>query len=134
MTVLVIETSVLIAISMEEPNASNLLLEIQNAEFSVCPANCVAEAMVVLVRKGRASAELAREQILALLQSLDISVAPFDERAMHHALEGYMRYGKGTGKAPAVLNFGDCLSYGVAKAAGGKLLFTGDDFAQTDMA
>jgi ribonuclease VapC len=34
---------------------------------------------------------------------------------------------------PGVLNFGDCLSYGVAMAAGEPLLYKGDDFSPTDV-
>ena len=130
----IVETSALIAILIEEASAESLLLEIQNAEVRLCPANCAVEAMVDLVRKGRTTAELAHLQILALLQSLEILIIPLDERAMKFALDGYSRFGKGTGKSPAVLNFGDCLSYGVAKAASGKLLYTGGDFANTDLA
>ena len=33
----------------------------------------------------------------------------------------------------AALNFGDCLSYAVAKLAEMPLLFIGEDFAQTDL-
>ena len=129
----VVETSALIAILIEEASAQSLLLEIQNAEVRLCPANCAVEAMVVLVRKGRTTAELAHLQILSLLQALEILIIPLDEIAMKFALDGYSRFGKGSGKSPAVLNFGDCLSYGVAKAASGKLLYTGDDFANTDL-
>jgi uncharacterized protein with PIN domain len=32
------------------------------------------------------------------------------------------------------LNFGDCMSYAVAKAHGVPLLFKGDDFSKTDIA
>jgi hypothetical protein len=32
-----------------------------------------------------------------------------------------------------VLNYGDCLAYGVAMAAGEPLLFKGDDFPRTDV-
>lgn len=42
------------------------------------------------------------------------------------------RYGKGQGH-PAQLNFGDCISYAVAKVARIPLLFVGDDFSQTDI-
>jgi ribonuclease VapC len=42
------------------------------------------------------------------------------------------RYGKGRGH-PARLNFGDCLSYAVAKASGLPLLFKGGDFSLTDI-
>ncbi len=34
---------------------------------------------------------------------------------------------------PAGLNFGDCLTYAVAKVAGQALLFVGSDFQQTDL-
>ncbi len=42
------------------------------------------------------------------------------------------RYGKGRGH-PAQLNFGDCLSYAVARSRNLPLLFKGDDFARTDL-
>jgi ribonuclease VapC len=32
-----------------------------------------------------------------------------------------------------VLNFGDCLAYGIAMAEGEPLLFKGDDFGLTDV-
>jgi ribonuclease VapC len=35
--------------------------------------------------------------------------------------------------SPGVLNYGDCLSYGIAMALQEPLLFTGDDFRQTDV-
>ena len=34
---------------------------------------------------------------------------------------------------PAVLSFGDCLTYGVSRAEGEPLLFKGEDFGQTDV-
>ena len=33
----------------------------------------------------------------------------------------------------AGLNFGDCFAYALAKSTGEALLFTGDDFAHTDV-
>ena len=44
----------------------------------------------------------------------------------------YHRWGKGAGD-PAMLNFGDCLAYGVAMAERQPLLFKGEDFAKTDV-
>jgi ribonuclease VapC len=131
---LVVETSALIAILIGEDIAIELITDIQTADIKFCPASCAVEAMVVLVRKGRATPELARTEIMALLQSMDIELLPLDQTATAYAFEGYTQYGKGTGNSPAVLNFGDCLSYGTAKAAGGKLLYTGGDFAATDLA
>jgi ribonuclease VapC len=134
MTTLILETSALVAILLDEPLAPELMLQIEDAEFCLCPTNCVVETIVVLVRKGRTTPELARNQVLDLLQSVNARLMTFDETAMHAALQGYSQYGKGTGKPPALLNFGDCLSYGAAKAASGKLLYTGQDFTGTDLA
>ena len=44
-----------------------------------------------------------------------------------------MRFGKGKDKEPAVLNYGDCFAYGLAKALDMPLLFVGNDFAKTDI-
>ncbi len=52
--------------------------------------------------------------------------------AADFAREAYTRYGKGVG-SPGVLNYGDVLSYGVARAEDEPLLFTGKDFPRTDI-
>ena len=48
------------------------------------------------------------------------------------ARSAYQRFGEGVG-TPGVLDYGDCLAYGVAIAAGEPLLFKGDDFPRTDV-
>lgn len=48
------------------------------------------------------------------------------------AREAYRDFGKGSGH-PASLNFGDCLTYALAKDLGEPLLFKGHDFSQTDI-
>ncbi len=47
------------------------------------------------------------------------------------AAEANLRFGKG--RHPAALNFGDCMTYAVAKVANMPLLFIGGDFGQTDL-
>jgi len=71
-------------------------------------------------------AELERLMALA-----DINVVPLDTTHVHWALVGWRRYGKG--QHPAALIFGDCFSYGLAKALEAPLLFKGNDFAATDI-
>ena len=56
---------------------------------------------------------------------------PFGEAHWREALAAYRRFGRGRHRAN--LNFGDCLSYAVARLAGEPLLFVGDDFAATDL-
>ena len=48
------------------------------------------------------------------------------------ATETFLRFGRGQHKAR--LNFGDCLTYAVARLANEPLLFVGEDFTQTDLA
>lgn len=38
------------------------------------------------------------------------------------------------GPYPAALTLGDCFSYALTRVEGGRLLFKGNDFAQTDIA
>ena len=47
-------------------------------------------------------------------------------------LETTIVLGRGSG-SPAKLNYGDCMSYALAKVTGEPLLFKGDDFTHTDI-
>ena len=67
-----------------------------------------------------------------LLEVLHIELAPFDAAQASAARPAYADFGRGSGH-PAGLNFGDCLTYGLAKETGQPLLFVGEDFAQTDL-
>src|SRR5262245_39514814 len=87
------------------------------------------EAAAVLIARKGFKAEVALD---ALLQRLGIEVVEMSAPAGQHARRAYATYGKGVG-SPAVLNYGDCLAYGVAVAAGEPLLFKGDDFSATDV-
>jgi ribonuclease VapC len=77
-------------------------------------APTVAEAAAVMIsRKGPPGAVL----LDALLQRLSIEVVPMDANAAAFARTAYARWGKGVG-SPGVLDYGDCLAYGVAMAEG----------------
>ena len=47
------------------------------------------------------------------------------------ACNAFDRFGKG--RHHARLNTGDCISYAVARVAGMKLVYVGDDFSKTDL-
>ena len=68
---------------------------------------------------------------LQLLADLDLRIMAFDEQQLTVARDAFDRYGKG--RHPARLNFGDCISYALAKAEGLPLLFKGEDFVKTDV-
>ena len=48
------------------------------------------------------------------------------------ALDAFQRFGKG--HHPASLNMGDCFAYACAKTNSARLLYKGNDFANTDLA
>lgn len=58
-------------------------------------------------------------------------ILPFDGRHRDAAAKAFVRYGKG--RHPARLNYGDCMTYATAHIANQPLLFTGKDFAKTDL-
>jgi ribonuclease VapC len=60
-----------------------------------------------------------------------MTVIPFTEDHWRLAVEAYVRFGKG--RHAAALNFGDCLTYAIARLAEQPLLFVGGDFAKTDL-
>ena len=60
-----------------------------------------------------------------------VQILPFDGFHWRVAVKAFFRYGKG--RHPAALNYGDCMTYASARLAGMPLLFTGNDFAQTDI-
>jgi ribonuclease VapC len=126
---MVIDTSALIAILFAEPDAPQLAQAIAGAETRVVGAPTLVEAAaIMLARKGPAG-EIALD---ALLQRLSIEVIPMTVEAAAAARSAYQRFGKGVG-SPGVLNYGDCLAYGVAAADADALLFKGDDFRRTDV-
>ena len=61
----------------------------------------------------------------------EVEIIPFTERHAEIARAAHRRFGRGN--HPAKLNYGDCLSYALARALGEPLLFAGDDFSLTDI-
>jgi ribonuclease VapC len=88
----------------------------------------VAETGIVLTSKMRRNAigMLAR-----FLQEVGVVTVPFGDDHWKEAVDAFDRYGRGRHKAS--LNFGDCMTYSVAKLADEPLLCMGEDFALTDL-
>jgi ribonuclease VapC len=83
--------------------------------------------MVLGSRLGRDARPLVNE----FLREAEVEVVPFGRDHYEIAVDAFRRYGKG--RHAAGLNFGDCLTYALARLSGLPLLFTGDDFSQTDL-
>lgn len=125
---MVIDTSAIVAILRNEPEAAALEKALVGDPVRLVPATCVLEARMVLIsRRG----EHALAEIDLWLSKIAAEIIPVDAELVDLATQAWLAYGKG--RHPAALNFADCLSYALAKRADGPLLFIGNDFSQTDI-
>ncbi len=125
---MVIDTSAVIAIFLEEPTAERLSRATRAAPTRRISAASVVEAGIVV--QGRFG-DTGEAKLDRLLGHLEVEVVPFTERHAELARSAFRRFGKG--RHPAGLNFGDCFSYALARALDEPLLFVGDDFSHTDV-
>jgi ribonuclease VapC len=125
---LILDTSVLVAIVLDEPDRVELSRRIAKSETVLVGAPTLVEAgMVLSSRLGESSGELLANALAAL----GAIVVDFGADHGREAISAWLRFGKG--RHPAGLNFGDCLTYAVARVAGQPLLAKGGDFALTDL-
>ena len=124
---MVVDTSALVALKLLEPEASLIQQRIARDEQTLVPATAVVE--FALVRKCGAD---RMNWLRAFVRDADLEVAVIGATIAAFAADAAERYGRGTGH-PAGLNFGDCLSYAVAKHLNAPLLYKGDDFVHTDI-
>jgi ribonuclease VapC len=126
---IVVDSSALIAILEEEPEAERFLTLLRDTTRRIASAVTIYETGVVMgTRRGRKS----EAELMALIEQLGIEIVPFAEPQIAAALEAYGRYGKGI-HPKARLNLGDCVAYALAKTMNAPLLFKGNDFAATDV-
>jgi ribonuclease VapC len=126
---MVLDTSAVIAILRNEPDADRYRRAIEEADELRIGAPTLVECEIV------ARAALGEEGALdlrAFICLLDVRVEPFGPREAEYASLAYRRYGKG--RHDGGLNLGDCFSYAIAASHDEPLLFKGDDFSRTDIA
>ncbi|MCC5863299.1 MAG: type II toxin-antitoxin system VapC family toxin [Gammaproteobacteria bacterium] len=126
---MVIDTSALLAILLDEPEAEAMAEAIEAAADPVISAATLVELNAVIAHKLGAEAQ---EDVEALLAIAGIQIEPFTAAQARLASDAYARYGKGLGQK-ARLNLGDCFSYALAADLNSPLLFKGEDFANTDL-
>lgn len=128
---MMVDTSAIVAIALAEQGWEELAGAIENAWQPFTTPVVEIEAAAVLATRRTISVARALQAVQALLSKMGVAVRPLSSDVSQWAAEAYDRYGKG--RHPARLNFGDCLSYGAARAAGVGLIYKGDDFSQTDL-
>jgi len=126
---MIIDTSALIAILRDEPEAKDCARAIErNPIRRLSAANFVESALVIDGSRD----PIASRRFDDLVREAHIAIEPVTEAQARIAREAYRDFGKGSGH-PAKLNFGDCFAYALARATGEPLLFKGDDFIHTDI-
>jgi len=125
---MVIDTSALLAIFLNEPERQLFLGHIVQAESRSISAATVVEAGIVL--EARLGDDAGRELDLFLYRAA-IQIIPVDADQAAIARAAWRKFGKS--RHPAALNLGDCFSYALAQATGEALLAKGLDFPQTGL-
>lgn len=125
---IVVDTSVLIAILKQEPEGETLLELIDSADHVVIGTPTFFEYL--MVSTGSLGAE-QESDARALLDELGVEIIAWTREHADFAMAAFVRFGKG--RHSASLNFGDCMAYALAKALDAPLLFKGNDFAATDV-
>jgi ribonuclease VapC len=125
---MIVDTSVIIAILREEPDALTFAQALERASTRRMSAATYVEAAIVTDSNG--DAVLSR-RFDELLRQASIAIEPLTQEQARIAREAYRDFGKGRHRAG--LNLGDCFAYALAKTTGEHLLCKGNDFKKTDL-
>ena len=125
---MILDTSPIIAILAEEPDAELYIQALSRARRCRISAGNFVEISIVI--EGQFGVEVA-QQCDALFRRLGMVIEPVTVEQAHAARQAFHDFGKG--RHPAGLNFGDCFAYALAKSTGEPLLFKGEDFGKTDI-
>ena len=126
---MIVDTSALIAILRDEPEAPLLTKALAADSSRRISAVSYVEAAVVI---DASRDPVASRKFDEFLREAKVVVEPVTETQARVAREAYRDFGKGSGH-PAGLNFGDCFAYALSKESAEPLLFKGDDFRRTDL-
>lgn len=126
---LVVDTSAIMAILLEEPTSEHLAGLLADSDDAIMSAVTLVEATIVAeARLGPAGGSLVQR----ILREAEITVVDVTELTALDAIDGWRTYGKGRHRA--ALNLGDCFTYALAIRRNLPVLCTGGDFAETDVA
>jgi ribonuclease VapC len=125
--VIAIDTSALIAILADEPEAAAFRGILLATDGVIGAPTYLEFAMVAVVK----SPVITQDDLSRFLGYLNVSIVEFTVEDARVAEAAFRKYGKGRHKA--ALNFGDCCSYATATSRSCPLLYKGNDFSLTDL-
>jgi ribonuclease VapC len=126
---MIVDSSALIAILTDEPDGLALSRALDEPEIVRLSAASYLETSIVLDKNRDVVLSAKLDQ---LIEDMNIVIEPVTVAQAKIARQAYRDYGKGSGH-PAGLNFGDCLSYALARDKREPMLWKGDDFGHTDL-
>jgi ribonuclease VapC len=125
---MVIDSSALIAILLNEPEAQLMIEALQgDPNRRLSAANLLETSIMIEARKGPAGGR----ELSLLLHRSKVEIVNLTHELSEAALAAWRTWGKGN--HPAGLNYCDCCAYALAHHLGEKLLFKGGDFGKTDI-
>jgi ribonuclease VapC len=126
---MIVDTSALIAILKNEPEAEAFSQTIEAAKVVRISAASYLESNIVV---GKYKDPILTARLEEILENPGMEIEPVSPAQAKIAWEAYRDYGRGSGH-PANLNFGDCFSYALARDKREPILYKGDDFVHTDI-
>jgi ribonuclease VapC len=129
---LFVDASVWVAILAGEADAEQWARTVDSAGPVLTSAIVIWEATRGIGRLTRQSQSGAAAELRDYMVEFGVTQVGLGDAEVTAAIYAHETYGKGN--HPAKLNMGDCFAYACAKANDARLLYKGDDFAQTDLA
>lgn len=126
---MVVDTSGLLAILLDEPDRRSFNEAIEAADSRSMSVATLLEVSIVI--ESRFGADGLRD-LDTFIERAAIELVAVDLEQANVARRAFSRFGKG--RHPAGLNYGDCFAYALATVRGEPLLYKGEDFSQTDVA
>ena len=125
---MIVDSSALLAILFLEPEEPVFIEAVMRAVDPKMSAASYVEVAFKVDGAQTAGTDPLLDQAIA---QLGIRLVPFSVEQALVARAAFNIYGRG--RHPAKLNFGDCMTYALAKTSGEPLLFKGIDFGKTDL-
>jgi ribonuclease VapC len=126
---MIIDTSAVVAILNDEPEAAAFAAAIGSAPIRRMSAATFVELAAVVERTRDPAASRILDDLLVRMA---MEIMPVTGEQAQIARRAYWDFGRGSGHK-AALNFGDCFSYALARVSREPLLFKGNDFTHTDI-
>ncbi len=125
---MIVDSSAIVAVLLQEPDHERLVAALAGAETTAAGGPTLAETGMVLVSRLGVS---GKTLLARFVQETRTEIVALGAEHWTVAVDAFGRFGKG--RHPAGLNFGDCLTYAVARVADEPLLCVGADFTRTDL-